>query len=489
MATRSLPPAGFILSPDEFSQALEAKQAEIDARLWENIGSLVGKEQDIQELAQSFRDAITEFNGFGRWQLAALDAGRDHAGARRSWDELIREIKELRELHAGYQPGFIKHYPVIVEEPTVEIQKKIAEEILVHLRNGGELRERKSFSFSRAIRKGWRVAYESWRVNDRAPEAVEEFVAIERLLSIKIKRAAIGKIWDRLMASNAGPAFADLGENPERGADQFAHQITEALNWLDLRWFPPIKKLCAMGCHWDRFLSLQPFHKDGETLRSIVAVDKKLFAELRLLEKRVLGLGAQKKLEGAFKQLEPFDRPEVVELRRAMQLPNAVGYQQARKKCVEAAERQATVLRRNELLGRLGRRTPSGMPIAEEWAASIRNRVGVHGKPKPPGDATEAWEWRQLNDELERRGTVDLGEVGGRIAAIHDELKRTTCELIDQRAWAGQVRRTSLKQRQALMNWLDTVKRIGKGTGKRVPQYRREAQRLMEECRTAVPVW
>jgi very-short-patch-repair endonuclease len=489
LARRPLPPATFVLSPDEFSQALEAKQAGIDNRLWENVGSLIGKEQNIQELTQDFREAIAEFKRFDDWQLAAVDAGRDHAGLRRSWEELIQEIKELRELHAGYQPDFIKHYPVIVEVPTLEIQKKIAEEILVHLGNGRELRERKSFSFSRAIRKEWRVAYEAWRVNDRTPETVEEFVAIERLLSIKIKRAAIGKIWDRLMASNGGPAFADLGENPERGADQFAHQIAEALNWWNSHWSPAIKKLCAMGFNWDRFLSLQPFHKDGETLRSIVAVDKKLFAELRQLEKRVLRLEAQKKLESAFKQLEPFDRPEVVELRRAMQVRDAAGYQQARRKCLEATERQTTVLRRYELLGRLERRTSSGTPIAEGWAVSIRNRIGVHGKPEPPGDPAEAWNWRQLNDELDRRAKVDLAELGTRIASIRDDLRRTTNELIDQRAWAGQVRRTSLPQRQALMGWLDTVKRIGKGTGKRVPQLRREAQRLMEECRTAVPVW
>jgi superfamily I DNA and/or RNA helicase len=64
-----------------------------------------------------------------------------------------------------------------------------------------------------------------------------------------------------------------------------------------------------------------------------------------------------------------------------------------------------------------------------------------------------------------------------------------TCELIDRRAWAGQVRRTSLSQRQALMGWLGIVNRIGKGYGVRVPQLRREAQQKIRECRSAVPVW
>jgi very-short-patch-repair endonuclease len=127
--------------------------------------------------------------------------------------------------------------------------------------------------------------------------------------------------------------------------------------------------------------------------------------------------------------------------------------------------------------------------MAPEWAASIRNRLGNHGKAKPPGDPAAAWEWRQLHDELELRSKVDLEELGARIAAIKEELRRTTNELIDKLAWAGQIRRTSLKERKALIGWLDTIRRIGKGTGKRVPLLRREAQLLMAECRTAVPVW
>ncbi len=100
-----------------------------------------------------------------------------------------------------------------------------------------------------------------------------------------------------------------------------------------------------------------------------------------------------------------------------------------------------------------------------------------------------AWEWRQLNDELDRRASQDLAAVADRIAEIDDKLKRTTGELIDKRAWAGQVRRTTLKQRQALMGWEGIINRIGKGTGKHVPQLQSEAQRLMKECQSAVPVW
>jgi very-short-patch-repair endonuclease len=77
----------------------------------------------------------------------------------------------------------------------------------------------------------------------------------------------------------------------------------------------------------------------------------------------------------------------------------------------------------------------------------------------------------------------------GQSEKLRQEIRRVTVDLIDRRAWAFQARRTSPHQRQALIGWLDTIRRIGKGTGIRVPLLRAEAARKMSECRGAVPVW
>ena len=46
-----------------------------------------------------------------------------------------------------------------------------------------------------------------------------------------------------------------------------------------------------------------------------------------------------------------------------------------------------------------------------------------------------------------------------------------------------------LTLKQALQGWMTVVKKIGKGTGKRVPEYKAAARRLMEQCQNAVPAW
>ena len=75
------------------------------------------------------------------------------------------------------------------------------------------------------------------------------------------------------------------------------------------------------------------------------------------------------------------------------------------------------------------------------------------------------------------------------IDRIGPELRKVTAELIERRAWGAQVRRTTSQQQQSLVGWLDMVRRIGKGMGKRVPRLIVEASQKMTECRSAVPVW
>ncbi|MFS8064294.1 MAG: AAA domain-containing protein, partial [Luteimonas sp.] len=70
-----------------------------------------------------------------------------------------------------------------------------------------------------------------------------------------------------------------------------------------------------------------------------------------------------------------------------------------------------------------------------------------------------------------------------------DALREATGQLIDRSAWLGQLRRTNLAARQALQGWADTQRKIGKGTGKRVPELQAKARELLTQAREAVPVW
>src|SRR5262249_13615102 len=147
---------------------------------------------------------------------------------------------------------------------------------------------------------------------------------------------------------------------------------------------------------------------------------------------------------------------------------DSVRYGEAYTRLVNIRSRQADLDMRNSLLRRLDAAAPA-------WADCIRRSQGVHAAQAIPGDPARAWTWRQLNDELERRGGVSLEALQRQSEILREKIRRVTIDLIDRRAWAFQARRTSSQQRQALIGWLDTIRRIGKGTGLRVPLLRAEA--------------
>jgi very-short-patch-repair endonuclease len=69
------------------------------------------------------------------------------------------------------------------------------------------------------------------------------------------------------------------------------------------------------------------------------------------------------------------------------------------------------------------------------------------------------------------------------------ELRRLATQIIEKEAWAAQCERTGLQERQTLMGYVQAIRKIGKGTGKRTLELLGQARRLLGSARRAVPVW
>lgn len=103
---------------------------------------------------------------------------------------------------------------------------------------------------------------------------------------------------------------------------------------------------------------------------------------------------------------------------------------------------------------------------------------------------TRAWHHAQAMSWLTLIG--DPSELERIELALDDtrtKVETATKALCASRAWRHALSRITENERQNLMAWVDTVKKIGKGTGKHAPRLRREARAHMQECRSAVPAW
>lgn len=484
-----LPDPGELFNPEEFEAAvrernrLRLEDLDFCADFW-HAGPVRGTEKQIEDLATRLVTAVEPLSGKEKWKLAAVYAGKYGGIHRQPWEQLVAFIQFVHREAADSQETLLEYGPALAEAIELEPQQQIADEILEHLEMGGQLGALVLWKH-----KAWGQFAASARVNGGRPRLAAHFEALRTLARLKILRRDLGLRWDRQLAPLGAPSSSQMGETTENTLIQFCDPIQDCLGWHARVWGPLQEELQSLGFKWEKFIAAQPvcIGAYGELARIERAVSVAL---LPILSARLNKLRWQRinhELHELSRRLEfarlTFKSSRVIaELADAAVHMDSTCYGKAYARLLDVESREADLALRRNLLGQLE-------SVAPAWAACIRNRDGVHGAGEMPGYPEDAWIWRQLNDELERRAETSLEGLQSRSEKLREKLRRVTVDLIDRRAWTFQARRTSPHQRQSLIGWLDTIRRIGKGTGIRVPRLRAEAARKMSECRGAVPVW
>jgi very-short-patch-repair endonuclease len=474
---------------EEFEASLSARNRlgmeNLDLRsdLWET-GAAQSTPEEIESLSAALAQAVEPLSGEDKWKLAAVYAGKYGDVHRQPWDQLLSAVRLVHREAANSRESFLKFGPESSDNVTLKDQERIACEILAHLEDGGKLGSITLFTHS-----SWGKFIEQTKVNNARPRLPEHFHALRQLVRLKGLRQELAARWDRQVAALGTPHAGEMGDEIEKTLMQYCDSIEGCLNWRELTWLPLQQRLEDIGFRWGKFLAEQPavVGSEGELVRIGKAVTEVLlpildsrFKKLRLvqLEEEHRDLKGRLKLGARVAKASKV----ISLLLGAVNDENSNRYREAYDRLLELKSKQADLDLRRTLLAKLETAAPA-------WAGAIRNRTAVHGRGDPPRDPASAWTWRQLNDELDRRAGVSLEALQTKNEKLREHLRRVTVELINKRSWALQARRTSSRQRQALVGWLDTIRRIGKGHGIRVSLLRSEAARKMSDCRGAVPVW
>ena len=233
-ASVPLPEPQILLSPDDFELSLrkseELSSAGVhDQRFWLGVRFTTIHIDHLRKLIQDFRDITDEFRRLDGWRLAAVDAGRTTRVDGGPWEHLIGKIEEAKGLVDAAAIELAKFCPEVANSPPFEAQRGTAREIIDHFSRGGRL------DWLRLLtRPQWKNALTVWRTRGRSPSNIEEFVAVERWLEVKIARNELSILWEGLMVPHGAPSSSELGSEPERSADQFTAMIRESLRWWDL---------------------------------------------------------------------------------------------------------------------------------------------------------------------------------------------------------------------------------------------------------------
>lgn len=145
--------------------------------------------------------------------------------------------------------------------------------------------------------------------------------------------------------------------------------------------------------------------------------------------------------------------------------------------------------------GLLGQELADILCKISEWSEDLAKAViGPDGRgswvPRL-GDSESARNWLRARREAIHRIKENESDPISEIEGIDQEIRATVSALAAQRAWdaaAGSERITG-EMRETMVAYAQSVKRLGKGTGKYADRHRRDVRNHLQRARAAVPVW
>lgn len=466
-------------------RALQESDRTTGAQLWLDDARWDADPEELADIEGKVRDSIALLANAPLWKLDAVAAGINGiAETLRVWTELIERLESLNAQCQSSLGQQLDRRCVLAVGMSLEVQRSLAGEISEFLECSTVLSP-----FRLLIKPEWKKFVGSATVNGNKPGSVADFRALQVFAKLSIARQDFGLRWTNQITRRGGSRWEEFGNSPEEGAILLSPTIRRLLSWRTDSLEPLIESLKKAGFKWDQFITEREV-SPGEhmELRRLVAalvesLPEIVAARINALQLATLERKFQKwnrALFSAEKNLLP--AAPVLDLRLAVSAKDYSAYDLANRRLNELHALAPLFDRYCTLLERL--RT-----FAPDWVNAIENRLPPHNASEPPGFASEAWRWLQYRQELHRRGAVSISDIQKKIHELDMQLRRVTARLIEVRSWSAQCKRVGLEEQQALQGWKDINRRIGRGTGRRVPGLRAEARRTLAQARNAVPVW
>ena len=102
----------------------------------------------------------------------------------------------------------------------------------------------------------------------------------------------------------------------------------------------------------------------------------------------------------------------------------------------------------------------------------------------------EAWAWLRADQWIAEMASGERARrLNQEMRDLTENQRRNMERLVSEKAWhscLSQIKEEELRNLKALIK---SIEKIGKGTGKSAPRHRREAQKRMEQAKTAIPAW
>lgn len=460
---------------------IQYPEASNEIRIKGPFGELILEYRSKQSIGK-LKKCASEFSEMAKWMCYCIADGGKGGTYKERWLRLVEQIQQTSDFAEKLvAEKFGKKVTILSTDPNFfDAVKKIQEKYS----QGGKV----GF-LSRLLNKKLGIALEGATINGQKPQSAADCDLILHVLRIKEMRDQCASYWDDLIARYEVPKFYELAQDdPENVAVKYIPLIRRYLDWKQKEYQVLLKNMQDVGIPCDAVFHKDPLDNELQiVMKTVSALKDNIPGLCDILEAVGNITEIQYDLQKNQELLRAGRRVHsdvCGELLSAAMNHDAVKYEKAYETLRKTYSKISLQQKREKYLDKLALAAP-------QWADAIRDRKGMHGETVVPENIEGAWRWKQYNGIIDEIVAEPFPELQKESLALSQEYRTITAEYAEKKAWYYLLRRTEcdISMRQALQGWKQTVKRIGKGTGKNAPQYRAKARKLMAKCQNAVPAW
>lgn len=419
------------------------------------------------------------------WKIEATIDGKKGGNYREKWLNLIKLIEKTVSSAETLEVQSIgKKITYKFKETSIESLyplKSILEKMVELLKNSKKLSLINKLKYKNIIN--------GFRINGKEINSFEDCIIVIKDLDLKKNREELNTYLNSLIIKNNYSKFKIYNkEKPEEFALSLKNEIIRYINFNEYCTIKILKELDIIGFDYNKILNIDEL-TDTEFIKT-----KKLFKffvdwpyYFEIINNYTKLADTKQKLQ---KQKNIIQKNNLHTSTLWKNLIDAIDHYDTAKykdffnKLNIIYNKQNLKNIRQILLNKINEYAP-------EWAFEIKQRKGIHGLSNVPNNIEEAWKYKYFENKLEELHAESLDELQKQNILFGKKLRQKTLKLCEYSAWYHLLLKTEaeLDIQQALQGWKQTIKKIGKGTGKNAPMYRREAKKLMTKCQKSVPVW
>ena len=409
-----------------------------------------------------------------KWKIEAAIAGLTNGGNRINWQNFIEEIKRTYKYSSDMTPKLFKK-KINFSDLSLANAKQLVQDLKNAFDNPG-------FLLNLNLKKAKNNIGDKVTLNGELIKDTSECTLILEYLDLLIQEKELKESWKELIEKNEGISVDSLDDNLLDYAFESLKDIEYFLNWAHSEKDNLLKNIEKIGINKENLfdgtdISIEKIKNILTSIKDIEKVIEVSNKALHLAKKNEEYSLYLKNIDKITKKNSILDN----ELKNSIENEDTEKYSLYLEKLKNILIKENSYNKRKEILSKISK-------IAFDWYEVLRN-----GTVEPIEDVYEIWKWKQLSQELEKLEKEPYEKLEKKALEKVKNIRKATLELVEKKSWYHVLhfieKKENLLVSQALRGWEQTIQKIGKGTGKNAPLYRKQAKEKMATCQKAVPAW